>query len=85
MKNIEEEKKQFIELLVGLYSTIILSRKQAAEALNISTATLDRMKENGVGPAYTKQDTGSLSNNGKVFYPVIAIADYLVNSQMKCA
>ena len=85
MNNRQEEKKQFVKLLVDLYSTIILSRKQAAEALNVSTATLDRMKENGVGPTYTKVDTSSRSNNGKVFYPVTAIADYLTNSQMKCA
>jgi len=85
MKNRQEEKKQYVELLVDLYSTIILSRKQAAGALNISTATLDRMKENGVGPAFTKVDTGSRSNNGKVFYPITAIADYVVNNQMKCA
>jgi len=85
MNNRQEEKKQFIKLLLDLYSTVILSRKQAAEALNISTATLDRMKENGVGPTYTKVDTSSRSNNGKVFYPITAIADYLTNSQMKCA
>jgi len=85
MNNRQEEKKQFVKLLVDLYSTVILSRKQAAEALNVSTATLDRMKENGVGPTYTKVDTSSRSNNGKVFYPVTAIADYLTNSQMQCA
>lgn len=85
MRDTNEEKKQFIQLLTDLYSTVILSRKQAAEALNISTATLDRMKNDGVGPAYTKMDTGSRSNNCKVFYPVTAIADYLISSQMKCA
>ena len=84
MKNKSEEKKQFIELLVELYSTLNLSRKQASEALNVSTATLDRMKEDGVGPKYTKVDTGSLSKNGKVFYTVTAIADYLTNSQIEC-
>ena len=85
MKDINEEKKQFIKLLVELYSTVILSRKQAAEALNISTATLDRMKDNGVGPTYTKVDTDSKSKNGKVFYPVTALADYLISRQSICA
>ncbi len=85
MNNRQEEKKQFVKLLVDLYSTVILSRKQAAEALNTSTATLDRMKAQGVGPAYTKIDTDSRSNNGKVFYPVTSLADYLISSQMKCA
>ena len=85
MKDINEEKKQFVRLLVDLYSTVILTRKQAAEALNISPATLDRMKNNGIGPVYTKMDTSSRSNNGKVFYHVTALADYLINSQMKCA
>ena len=84
MKDKREEKKQFIELLVKRYSTLNLSRKQASEALNVSTATLDRMKEDGVGPKYTKVDTGSLSKNGKVFYTVTAIADYLTNNQIKC-
>ncbi len=84
MKNKSEEKKQFIELLVELYSTLNLSRKQASEALNVSTATLDRMKEDGVGPKYTKVNTGSLSKNGKVFYTVTAIADYLTNNQIEC-
>ena len=65
MKDKREEKKQFTELLIERYSTLNLSRKQTSEALNISTATLDRMKEDGVGPKYTKVDTGSLSKNGK--------------------
>ncbi len=85
INNQNEEKKQYVKLLVDLYSSVILSRKQASVALNISTATLDRMKKNGVGPAYTKMDTNSKSKNGKVSYPVAAIADYLINSQMKCA
>lgn len=85
MKDTNEEKKQFVKLLVDLYSTVILSRTQAAKALNMSTATLDRMKAQGIGPAYTKVDTDSRSNNGKVFYPVTAIADYLISSQMMCA
>ena len=85
MKDTNEEKKQFVKLLVDLYSTVILSRTQAAKALNMSTATLDRMKAQGIGPAYTKVDTNSRSNNGKVFYPVTAIADYLISSQMMCA
>lgn len=85
MKDTNEEKKQYVKLLVDLYSTVILSRTQAAKALNMSTATLDRMKAQGIGPAYTKIDTDSRSNNGKVFYPVTAIADYLISSQMMCA
>ena len=84
MKDKREEKEQYIKLLVEIYLTLNLSRKQASEALNVSTATLDRMKEDGVGPKYTKVDTGSLSKNGKVFYTVTAIADYLTNNQIKC-
>ena len=84
MKDKREEKEQLIKLLVEQYSTLNLSRKQAAETMNSSTATLDRMKENGVGPAYIKVDTNSLSNNGRVFYPVTAIADYLTSNQIKC-
>ncbi len=85
MNKRQEEREQFVKLLVELYSTVILSRTQAAKALNMSTATLDRMKAQGIGPAYTKIDTSSRSNNGKVFYPVTAIADYLISSQMMCA
>ncbi len=85
MKNTDKEKRQLIELIAKFYSTVNLSRKQAAEILNISTATLDRMRENGIGPSYSKADTGSLSKNGRVSYPVTAIADYLVNNQVKCA
>ena len=84
MKDKNKEKEQFIKLLVEIYSTLNLSRKQASEALNVSTATLDRMKEDGVGPKYTKVDTGSLSKNGKVFYTVTAIADYLTSNQIRC-
>jgi len=84
MKDINEEKKQLVALLVDTYSTIILSRKQAAGALNVSTATLDRMKTNGVGPAYSKTETVSQSKNGRVSYPVTAIAEYMVSSQIKC-
>ena len=85
MNNIDKEREQFISLLVKMYSTVNLSRKQAADALNISTATLDRMKANGTGPNYSKINTSSRSNNGKVFYPVTAIAEHLINNQKMCA
>ena len=78
----DEEKQQYTKMLVDHYSTLNLSRKQAAEVLNISTATLDRMKENAVGPQYIKVDTNSKSNNGKVFYPVAGIVNYLVDNQV---
>jgi len=84
MKDKNKEKEQLVKLLVDRYSTVILSRKQTAEALNISTATLDRMKESAVGPTYIKVDTNSRSNNGKVYYPVTALVDYLISNQMKC-
>ena len=77
-----EEKKQYTKMLLDLYATLSLSRKQAAEILNISTATLDRMKDNGVGPQYNKKTTKSRSNNGKVFYPISGIVDYLVDNQV---
>lgn len=61
-----------------------LSRKQAAEVLNISTATLDRMKKNALGPNFIKTSTESRSNNGGVFYPVGTMAEYICTNQMQC-
>lgn len=80
----EREKDRIAGLLLQQYNTVNLTRKQAAQALNISTATLDRMKEKGIGPNYTKIETASRSNNGKVFYPITSIADYLAATQNIC-
>ena len=78
----EREKDQIAGLLLQQYNTVNLTRKQAAQALNISTATLDRMKEKGIGPNYKKIETASRSKNGKVFYPITSIADYLASQNI---
>ena len=77
------EKREIVKMLFEKYRTINLSRKQASEVLNISTATLDRMRNRGEGPNYLKTDPGS--RNGKVLYPLENLVDYIQAKQILCA
>ena len=49
---------------------------ETSQILGLSTQTLDRLKERGVGLSYKKIKTTSKTNNGRVMYPVGEIARY---------
>lgn len=75
--------KQTYELLFAEYKSSLLTRKQAAQAIGISTATLDRLKASGLGPQYKL--IGKSSKNQSVKYPIIAIAEYVYSGLVQTA
>lgn len=78
-----ERKKELLQLLFQKYGSLLLTREQVAEVLNISTASLDRMKQNGVGIQYQKD--GRSGKNAKVRYPIDSVAEFIVESNIKTA
>jgi len=75
-----ESKKELLEILFKRYNSMILSRKEVATILGISTATLDRLRAKGKGPRYKKQDG---SKNATVSYSLEAVVDYLTKNEIK--
>jgi len=73
-------KQEMRSLLFEKYRTLLLSRSQAAEALNISVATLDRWKKQGMYLEYKKRGT---AKNSTVAYPLDTIINYLINNNNK--
>lgn len=76
-----ECKNELIQLLFQKYESLLLRREQAAEILNISTASLDRMKRSGVGIQYQKE--GESRKNGRIRYPIDAIVDYILSNHIQ--
>lgn len=72
-------KQQLLDLLYGKYGSLILTRQQCAEATGMSTATLDRLKKQGLGPQYIKKSASG--KNGSVQYPLDAVVDYIMEAR----
>lgn len=81
-KLLTDEQRELYSLLVKDYNALV-SQKNTAKILNVSIATLYRMRENGIGPSYKKLD--SKSKNGTVVYPLQEIVKYLTESNVKTA
>ena len=81
-KTLTDEQKELYSLMLPVYGAIVKQSK-TAEILNVSLATLYRMREQGIGPSYKKLD--SKSKNGTVVYPLQEIVRYLTESNIKTA
>ena len=77
-----DEQRELYSLMLPTYGAV-LKQTDTAKALNVSLATLYRMREQGVGPAYKKGD--SKSKNGVVLYPLQEIVKYLTQSNIETA
>ncbi len=82
LKLLTDEQKELYSLMLPLYGALV-SQKNTAKILNVSVATLYRMREAGVGASYKKLD--SKSKNGTVVYPLQEIVRYLTQSNVKTA
>ena len=82
IKLLTDEQKELYSLLLELHGAMV---KQTAttKILNVSLATLYRMRENGIGPSYKKLD--SKSKNGAVVYSLLELVKYLTESNIKTA
>ena len=81
-KLLTDEQRELYSLMLSQYGALVKQNK-TAEILNVSTATLYRMREQGIGPSYKKLD--SKSKNGTVVYPLQGIVKYLTESNVKTA
>ena len=80
---VTSEQKELFQTLFGTYKKAMLSRKQCAELIGVSVATLDRLKAEGIGVEYVKMS--SKGKNGTVKYPLQAIVRYLTENNVKTA
>lgn len=81
--NSEERRKELVSLLFQKYDSLSLRKDQTAESIEVSIATLDRMKKNGIGPKYLKN--GDPDKNGMVRYPIDAVVEYILSAQVQTA
>lgn len=61
---------------------IALNQKQAAEAIGVSSSTLESWRKEGLGPSYIKMNRGK---RGRVLYSKVAIAEWIANHAVKTA
>lgn len=78
-KSLTEEQKELYSLMLSTYGAVIKQNK-VTKILNVSLATLYRMRDQGIGPSYKKLD--SKSKNGTVVYPLQEIVKYLTESNI---
>ena len=81
-KLLTDEQKELFSLMLPTYGATV-KQNDVANVLNVSLATLYRMREQGIGPAYKKLE--SRSKNGTVVYPLQEIVRYLTESNVKTA
>jgi len=81
-KTLTDEQRELYSLMLPAYGAIVKQSK-VTEIINVSLATLYRMREQGIGPSYKKMD--SKSKNGAVVYPLQEIVRYLTTSNVKTA
>lgn len=79
-KLLTEEQKELYSLMLSTYGAVVKQNK-VIKILNVSLATLYRMRDQGIGPSYKKLD--SKSKNGTVVYPLQEIVKYLTESNIK--
>lgn len=82
IKLLTDEQREIYSLMLPVYGAIVKQTK-TAELLNVSLASLYRMREKGIGPSYKKLD--SKSKNGTVIYPLQEIVRYLTESNIQTA
>jgi hypothetical protein len=72
----QERKKELVQLLYARFDSLMLSRIQASKAIGVSTATLDRWRNEAKGPKYQKRK--AVGKNGAVRYPIDAVAEFIL-------
>ena len=74
-----DHKQSIIEMLKEEYGNKMLNRDEAAAALGMSTASLDKLRGQGLGPTFIKIG----SSNSKVQYTLFDISDYICSMRIK--
>jgi predicted DNA-binding transcriptional regulator AlpA len=79
IKLLTDEQKELYSIMLPVYGAV-LKQNETAKLLNVSLATLYRMREQGVGPSYKKLD--SKSKNGTIHFPLQEIVRYLTSNNI---
>ncbi len=61
---------------------ITFNQKQTADAIGVSSSTLEDWRRKAIGPNYIKVNSGK---KGRILYPKIAIAEWLLSHSIKTA
>lgn len=72
-----QEEKIVFDTLYAKHKKVAISKKEMSRETGVSISTLDRLRKNGLGCGYIKQDKGD------VFYPLIELAKYYCQSVIK--
>jgi len=70
------------EAFPKLKRSIGLNQSQAAEIIGVSAPTLERWREAGIGPEYSKS---SRLKKSRLIYPKLAIAEYIISTLVRTA
>ena len=81
-KLLTDEQKELYSLMLPLYGALV-SQKNTAKILNVSIATLGRMRNQGIGATCKKLNSNC--KNGTVVYPLQEIIKYVSQSNVKTA
>lgn len=73
--------RMLFDKLFDEYHKLKLSREEAALVLNMSVNKLDSLRNQGLGPTYSKQDTPG--GKGAVDYAIEDIVIYHTNGKVK--
>ncbi len=73
-----KEKEEIKQMLYTKYNSLVFSRNQVADILNISVATLDRWRSKGLYLNFKKVGN---AKNSIVQYSLNTIVDYLCDFQ----
>ena len=79
-KLLTDEQKELYSLMLPVYGAVV-KQNTTAKILNVSIATLYRMREQGIGASYKKLD--SKSKNGTITIPLHEIIKFLTESNIK--
>ena len=71
------EEKMVFYVLYTKHKKVAISKKEMSLETGQSISTLDRLRKNGIGCSYIKQ------NKGDVFYPLIELAKYYCQATIK--
>jgi len=73
-------KQEILKVIYEKYGSLLLTRRQVAEILGKSVATIDRWKKDGL---YLKYKKMGKAKNATIEYPIETVVDYIINNNKK--
>jgi hypothetical protein len=78
--NMSEQERllMLVDMIKEKYGNRLLNRDEAAAALGKSTASLDKLRAQGLGPSYIKAG----ACNAQVKYSILDVAEYILSMRI---